>query len=102
MTTDVYDVGDEIELRSAFTDIDGDPADPTTVALSILKPDGTVITVDEGMLAHDEDEPGVYTYPVLIDQSGIWAFRFAGTGDVTAAEELAFRVRRRRVPASSE
>lgn len=90
MTT--YDVGDQVRLTGTFTNSNGAAAN-TTAVCTVRKPDGTTSTpsVTDGAT-------GVYTADVTLDQAGRWRYRWSGTGDVIAAGEDSFDVRRRRVP----
>lgn len=90
-----YDVGDEIEVTANFTNLAGTPANPTTVTLRVLTPAGVASTV----AASNTGTVGQYRGVISITEAGTWRYRFAGTGAVTAAEEGAFVVRPRRVPA---
>lgn len=88
MTT--YDVGDLVRLTGTFRN-SSDALTNTTAVCTVRKPDGTASTpsVTNG-------STGVYTVDVTLDQEGHWFYRWAGTGDVVAAEEGEFYVRRRR------
>lgn len=44
VTTNVYDVGDDVELLGTFTDSDGDETDPTAVLLVVKKPNGAKVS----------------------------------------------------------
>lgn len=91
-----YDIGDVVKLTGTFRDVDGDLANPTTVTLTVLEPDGTTSTPSAS-----SSSTGIYTATVTIDQSGTWRYRWEGTGDVVTAEEGSFDVRPRRVPAAA-
>jgi hypothetical protein len=86
---------------AAFTDLTGAAADPTTVTLTILKPDGTQLIYGwpgagaDGTLTRES--AGRFYMDVEIDQSGKWQYRLAGSGVVTAASEGRLRVQRQRV-----
>lgn len=97
MTDGLYDIGDTVELAGDFTDLDGTPADPDAVTLSIKAPDGTVTEIEQGDLS--SGDTGSWTYLYSPDQAGLYWYRFQGVGSVEAAEEKVFRVRRRHVPA---
>jgi hypothetical protein len=94
MTTDTeYDIGDVVELRAAFTDTANTPANPSSIALRILAPNGTIYTPTPS-----NPSTGVYTHLLQPDQSGWWAYRFTGTGANAAAEEGRIFVRTPLVP----
>lgn len=77
----LYQLGTQVELRSAFTASDGvTPIDPDEVTLLIRDPAGTVTTYDIGDLTHVSE--GVFTFDVLVDQSGPWIYNFTGSGNI--------------------
>lgn len=79
-------------FRDAITD---EPLDPSSVFLSIRRPDGTVET-------HEYGEPGsiivrtgvgLYVADIDADEVGRWYYRMWSTGTGQAAEEKDFRVK---------
>lgn len=88
---------------AAFTNLAGTATDPTAVTLIVQKPDGTQLVYGwpsagaNGTLTRES--AGRFYFDVLIDQSGKWQQRLAGTGTVTAASEGSLRVGRQRVVA---
>ena len=86
---------------AAFTNLAGTATDPTAVTLVIQKPDGTQLAYGwpaagvSGTLVRES--AGRFYFEVLIDQSGTWRQRLAGTGAIVAAAEGSLRVQRRRV-----
>jgi hypothetical protein len=104
--TDIGDlerIGNPSQATDAapFADLTGTSTDPTAVILVVQKPDGTKLhygwpSADtDGTL--NRESVGRFFYDVLIDQSGTWRFRLAGTGSVTAAAEGSLTVQRQRV-----
>lgn len=103
------DIGDMIRFgnpsqdtaSAAFADIAGTATDPTAVELAIQKPDGSQLVYGWPAAGTDgtltRESAGRFYADVLIDQSGTWRFRLAGTGAVTAASEGSLRVDRQRV-----
>lgn len=83
----IYDVGDKIRLSVTFTS-GSTPTDPTTVAVKIKEPDGTITSATP-----TKDDAGDYHYDWSIVQSGRHWYRFEGTGAVVAAAEADFMVR---------
>lgn len=79
------DIGDLVELSAAFTNGATPPvaADPTAVTLTVKDPTGA--TVAGTTPTHGAT--GAYTYNLAITASGVWRYRFVGTGAVVAAEE---------------
>lgn len=90
-----HDIGDVVKLTGTFKNASGTLTDPDTVTLTVLEPDGTTSTPTAS-----SSSTGIWTANVTIDQSGTWRYRFEGTGAVVTAEEGAFDVRPRRVPAA--
>lgn len=87
-----YDIGDEVELRATFTDVDGNAADPSGgVVITYLKPDGTVVTPTV-------QNPAVGTFVATVvpaaGEHGDWWWRAVSTGDIKQANERSFHVRR--------
>jgi hypothetical protein len=79
-----YYVEDLVRLTANFEQLSDDaPIDPTTVAVTITRPDDTVITPP---LTHDA--PGVYHVDVIVDQRGVWSYVFQGEGLVIASSGL--------------
>lgn len=89
MTT--YDIGDLVTLTATLTNTAGTLSDPTSVTLTVRKPDGSSSTV-----SNTRSSTGVYTADVTIDQAGEWNYRWEGTGALVVAEEGQFYVRPRR------
>lgn len=87
-----FDIGDQIRLSVAFTDLAGTAADPTTVVCTVRKPDNTTSTPSV-----TNDSTGAYHSDLTLDLDGSWYFRFAGTGALVVAEEGTFVVSRQRV-----
>ena len=59
----VYQSGETIRIAATIADIDGDAAVPTTVTISIKKPDGTMDITDATMTT---DVEGTYYYDYVI------------------------------------
>lgn len=106
-----HDVGDLVALWIAFRDADGVQADPTTVALTLRLPDGTVEEVEPVPATEDDltaasaavgvtltEVTGVYGASFEVDQMGPHWYRWEGTGIVQEVEEAMFNVRVRNVP----
>lgn len=105
MTAIVLDLGDmrrygnHVDSESpAFTDIDGQDANPDQVILSAKLPDGTFLEYAwpvagaSGLLI--QEATGRFYADILHDQYGIWSFRLEGTGEIKAAAEFYVYVRR--------
>lgn len=73
-------VGGRVELSATFT-VAGAPADPTSVALVVRRPDGTEV---DPAPTPDNPEPGLWTHVLEPDMAGRWAWTFEGTGNEAA------------------
>lgn len=88
-----YLPGNEITLSAEFIDRDtGEPADPTTVTLTILSPDGDETTVDQGDLSNPSVGVWEYDY-TTVTPIGKWYYGFAGTGAIVATGKRSFVVK---------
>lgn len=87
-----YDIGDKIRCSVWFRNQAGEPSDPTEVTFKIRTPDGTV-----SEHSATRSEKGNYYYDYTITMPGVHYYRFEGTGDVVAAVEKSFTVRRSKV-----
>lgn len=83
-----YTIGDLVRLTGTFTDLSGNLSDPTTSSLVVKSPDGTVTTYPS--LVHPST--GIYYFDLPITGSGVYYYRYAGTGAVVAAGETQFQV----------
>jgi hypothetical protein len=95
MPRNQFDIGDVVELQATFTDKNGAPVDPGTVKVTFKRPSGVETTLTYGV---DEQvtkaSPRIYTYSTSLDQSGIWYYRWQGTGMNAAAAVGEFEVRK--------
>jgi hypothetical protein len=95
---DMYRFGNPSQAADAapFATLAGTATNPTAVTLVILKPDGTKLHYGwpapgaDGTLVNES--AGRFYADVVLDQSGTWRFRLAGTGAVTAASEGKLKV----------
>lgn len=87
----VYDIGDVSRLSVTFTNLAGDLADPTAVALIIQSPDGIQTVINPVSIINPST--GVYHYDLSLTQSGLYLYRYTGTGSITAVEEGQIEVR---------
>lgn len=78
----LFDIGDTAHIAITFADLNGVPTDPTTVVLTIQAPDGTTTTP-----ATVNDGTGLYHYDLGLTLSGIYRFKWVGTGSVAATQE---------------
>ncbi len=78
----LFDIGDTAHIEITFANLAGVPTNPTIVALTIQAPDNSQTTP-----APTNDSAGQYHYDLALTQSGIWRFKWQGTGTVAAVEE---------------
>ena len=96
-----YDIGDIIRTSSTFTDTGGTNDDPSTVHFVYTTPDGTDNVFSRtGATTGTSDtvvraSSGVYTRDILATASGTYWYRYNSTGNITAAAEANFVIRRR-------
>lgn len=75
----MYALGTQVRITATFT-ADGTNKDPTTVTLYVQRPRTALSTIT----SVTRDSQGVYHYDVVLDRSGEWLYRWAGTGAVVA------------------
>lgn len=81
-----WDVGDTLHLTCNFT-VSGTNTDPTTITLVVQQPNGTETTYTHAGGTVTKDSVGNYSKNVTTDASGVWAWRWVGTGACAAADE---------------
>ena len=91
-----YDVGDLVRVTGAWT-VGGVATDPTTVALKVRDPSGTVDTYTYALSQVTKSSTGIYYKDLSIDEAGVWRYQWAGTGACVGLEEEWFEVREKRV-----
>lgn len=95
MSRKVFDTEDQIQLTATFSDPDTDElVNPDTVDFIVRKPDATTSTPSVTHVS-------LGTYRVTVtpaeDEYGRWHYRAHGTGQVQAAQERYFVVRKSQV-----
>lgn len=99
MTTEVVDVGDLRRFTIDLTDVNGEPADPTDLVLSVLRPDGT--TAQYAYAGSPQDVVrsvlGSFYCDVRIEQSGRHYCRWVASGTLVTSEQFEFWARYRQV-----
>lgn len=79
----LFDIGDTAHIEITFVSlVTGLPENPTTVVLTIQAPDNTTSTPSP-----TNDSAGAYHYDLALTMSGIYRFKWQGTGTVSAVEE---------------
>ena len=87
------DVGDIERISVTFQDSSGVDTDPTGVTAKYRSPAGTNTSLTYGVgNAIGKSATGKYYVDVDCVESGVWTFRFAGTGAIQAAGESTFGV----------
>lgn len=91
MTTKLYNRyydGTLVRLSASFADLDGNPADPTTVTVRVRNPSTDVST----SYSPTKDATGEYHFDLDTTDypEGTWYYKWIGTGIVTAASQYAF------------
>lgn len=91
----IYQIGDLIRVSALFTDAAGVAVDPTGIVAKYKNPANTITTLtyptDAPLV---KDSTGNYHVDIAVATTGIWYYRFTGTGAVTAADEHRFYVER--------
>lgn len=75
---ETVEVGDSRDLRISFRDRNGRLIDPSSVAITILKPDGAEDTYDKADLTRVRQ--GVYTLALTFTQADTWLGKVEATG----------------------
>ncbi len=100
MGINVYDIGDLVTVRGAFTDAAGLPADPAAVSVAYEDPSGNVTTLVYGVdAAVVKDSTGNYSLEISIDEAGDWHYRWIATGTGQGAQLGQFAVKNNQVAA---
>lgn len=95
MSHAVYQNSTRVRVFGTFLDFNGDPDSPTTVTITVKKPDGTLLTpsvVADTNPRTGAAEPGTFYAEVLADSPGRWWARVEGDGGIDAADEGFFKV----------
>jgi hypothetical protein len=88
MTGRPYYPGDAVTLQATFTNLSGVNADPTTVAINVEDPGGTVTTFTWADLDITRPAAGVFQYVLPFTLAGRYWYQWTGTGSVQAVGEL--------------
>ena len=92
MTTNQYEIGNEIVLTATFENTAGAPTDPTTITCRTLSSRGATAVYTYAASQIVRVSTGVYTISITPIDSGEWWYRFEGTGTVVAAFENTFTI----------
>lgn len=94
MTDQPYDIGDKPTLSYTFLNAAGAAADPTVVTLKLRTPAGVETSHVHGTDVNVvKDSVGVYHYELPLAESGLYTWRWIGTGALVCADEGTIPVR---------
>lgn len=84
-----FDIGDRVRLAATFQDLNGNLTDPTTITLTVRKPNSPSVTYAYALSPAivTKDAVGKYHVDLDLHLSGAWKYKWAGAGAVIAAEE---------------
>lgn len=88
MTQETFDIADGIRITATFTDLNGNPGNPSSVIFKLKDPSGSVT-----LPAAQQSDTGVYYVDIVVDSRGTWFYRWEGDGAIQAAVEGEFFVR---------
>jgi len=98
MPTNQYDKGDGVRLYADFK-ANAVFADPTTVSLYVQDPNETEYThVYTATGSIQRLSTGRYYYDLEVGITGMWYYKYEGTGNVNQTAEAAFIVKRSEFP----
>lgn len=80
----VYDKGDLVRLKATFRDSVGALADPTTIIITIIQPDGVEQVRTYANNAVKKESLGVFYFDYVCLSRGQVSYRWEGDGVVTA------------------
>lgn len=94
MASPVFDIGDDGRVTVTFS-VNNTPTDPTTITARVKEPGLPQVSYVYGTDAEVvRSGTGVYYFEIPLTAYGAWSVRFEGTGNVEAAAEGMFFVRR--------
>src|SRR6266496_4215648 len=82
----LLEVGELVTLEGRYANSSGVATNPTTVTITVTDPAGTVTTVSSPNAALLNPSVGLWTYDLTVNQTGVWTYRWSGTGAVVAGE----------------
>lgn len=88
MSITLYELGDKPTIRAEFRDKNGLLANPTTVVVTVRKPDGSTAVV-----ANANASTGIFEFEPTIDQEGPWRWEARGTGVLVQVQAGSFVAR---------
>ena len=88
-----YQPGDTVRLSTVFQ-VGGVATDPSTVTLVVRAPNGTETTYDYALAEITKDSTGNYHKDVVASSTGVYAWKWTGTGPASGIDEGTFSVER--------
>ena len=87
MSISYYDIGDVARVVGTFQQQDGTFVDPSTVTFTFTKPNNAPVTYVYGTDAQlVKDAVGKYHVDLAIDTSGMWPYKYAGSGNFASVQ----------------
>lgn len=83
-----YLIGNTVRISALFTDAASAAIDPASVSIKIKKPGGSLISET----ALENPSVGTFYYDYVPDMTGIYYYRFEGTGNMDSAAEGSFEI----------
>lgn len=88
------DVGQSVELTNTFKDgATMAPTDPSGATLRVKKPSHGEGEYDSYTAELTHTSTGIYSMYLVIDEAGVWRFKWIGTGSVAAVKNSYLRAR---------
>lgn len=78
-------------LTNTF-DVDGTPADPSTITLAVTTPTGTTTTYAYSLAEITRTGTGVYTKDIPCTEAGTWSYVWTGTGTASDVQPGTWQV----------
>lgn len=88
-----FDIGDTVTLRVTFR-ANEVATDPTTIALTVTDPTGTVTPYTYALSQVTRDDTGEYSKSISASSAGEWSATWTGTGACAASATKRFAIRR--------
>ena len=85
-----YSLGSAVLVSALFKDANNIPVNPTTITLKVRDPTSVETDYTTGFT---NQGVGMYTYVFVPTVSGVWRYRWIGTGAATAASEGKFEIK---------
>lgn len=79
MTAQIF-VGDEQQMTFTFKNLSGVLSNPTTISLTLMRPDGTLISPVYTQADMTNVSTGVWRFLYTFDEDGRWRYRLVTTG----------------------